>query len=187
LRAVATAADHRGRTLPWTTGSGGNFAALCEVLRGHLGWDERLGPGSPGKAAEDAELLYRILRGGGVVRFEPAAVVRHEWQTWDRRLATRWSYGHGVGAVCGLWLRRGDRFALWMLTAYAGNHLRNLVGAARRRDRGRVNEHAHALGGVLPGVLYGLRARTKQGGVQLDLPCECDGDVPGTRRSAGAT
>ena len=102
LRPVGPAVDYRGRVIPWKTGSGGNFAAPRELLRRHAGWDERLGAGSRGKAAEDADLLYRILRAGGTVHYEPAAVVRHEWQTRDRRLATRWSYGYGIGALCGL-------------------------------------------------------------------------------------
>jgi GT2 family glycosyltransferase len=158
LRTDERAVDHRGRMLPWTVGSGGNFAARCEVLRHHAGWDERLGAGSPGKAAEDADLLYRILRRGDVVRYEPAALVRHEWQTRTRRLETRSSYAYGVGALSGLWLRRGDGFALRMLAAYADDHLLALARAARRRDRGAGAEHLRALAGLLPGLLYGLRA-----------------------------
>jgi GT2 family glycosyltransferase len=159
LRTATRPADHRGRMLPWIVGSGGNFAAWREVLAHHAGWDERLGPGSPGQAAEDAELLYRILRDGGMVRYEPAAVVRHEWQTWARRLATRSSYGHGIGALCGVWLRRGDSFAARMLAAYAKDHLRALAGAAGRRNGGATTEHGRALAGLLPGLLYGLRLR----------------------------
>jgi GT2 family glycosyltransferase len=158
VRAVGPPVDHRGPMLPWLAGTGGNFAARADVLRHLAGWDERLGPGSPGLAAEDSELLYRILRDGCVVRYEPAAVVRHEWQSWDRRLATRSSYAHGVGALCGLWLRRGDRFAVRMLAAYASDHARALAGGAGRRDRGAVEEHSRALAGLVPGLLYGLRA-----------------------------
>jgi GT2 family glycosyltransferase len=158
VRAVGAAVDHRGRMLPWLAGTGGNFAARREILRHFGGWDERLGAGSPGLAAEDSELLYRILRAGGVVRHEPEAVVRHEWQSWDRRLATRSSYAHGIGALCGLWLRRGDRFAVRMLAAYASDHARALAGGAARRDRVTVDEHGRALAGLVPGLLYGLRA-----------------------------
>jgi GT2 family glycosyltransferase len=157
LRTDARAVDYRGQVLPWIAGSGGNFAARRDVLRRHVGWDERLGPGSPGKAAEDADLLYRILRDGGIVRYEPAARVRHEWQTWARRLATRSSYAQGVGALCGLWLRRGDGFALRMLAAYAKDHRKALASAARRGDRRAITEHLRALAGLLPGLNYGLR------------------------------
>ncbi len=158
LRSSMVRVDHVGRVLPWRVGSGANFAAPCQLLRNHGGWDTRLGTGSPGKAGEDADLLYRILRAGGVVRYEPSVVVRHEWQTWERRLATRWSYGYGVGALCGIWLRRRDRFALRMLTAYAASHMRQLAVAGQHLDRGRARQHLRALVSVLPGVVYGVRA-----------------------------
>jgi GT2 family glycosyltransferase len=167
LRAAFAPVDHRGRMPPWAAGSGANFGASREALLRHGGWDERLGAGSPGRAGEDAELLYRILRDGGVVRYEPAAVVRHEWQSWDRRLQTRWSYGYGIGALCGLWLREGDRFPLRMAARYLNDHARQLAIALVRRDRRKTREHALALGGVAPGLRYGLRAaripRTRPG------------------------
>lgn len=158
LRQSPTPVDHAGRVLPWAAGSGANFAAPCEVLRGQGGWDERLGTGSPGKAAEDADLLHRLLRNGLVVRYEPAAIVRHEWQTRDRRLATRWSYGYGVGAMCGLWLRRGDLFAPRLIAEYLRLHVRPFASSVLRRDPGRAREHALALFSVFPGLVHGLLA-----------------------------
>ena len=158
LRRSPTPVDHVGRVLPWATGSGANFAASRELLQAQGGWDERLGTGSPGKAAEDADLLHRLLRSGHVIRYEPAAIVRHEWQTRERRLATRWSYGYGVGAMCGLWLRRGDLFAPRLIVAYLRLHLRPLVSALARRDPGRAREHALAVAAVFPGVVHGLLA-----------------------------
>lgn len=158
LRRSPTPVDHVGRVLPWAAGSGANFAASRELLQALGGWDERLGTGSPGKAAEDADLLRRLLRSGHVIRYEPAAVVRHEWQTRERRLSTRWSYGYGVGAMCGLWLRRGDLFAPRLIVAYLRLHVRPLASALVRRDPGRAREHALALAAVFPGVVHGLRA-----------------------------
>ena len=158
LRESTVSTDHSGRTIPWNVGSGGNFAGRVSLLRGCGGWDERLGAGSGGQAGEDAELFYRLLLNGAVIRYEPAAVVRHEWQTRERRWATRWSYGYGVGAMCGLWLARRDVYALRMLAAYVRLHIRPLVGGLRRRDRVRVAEHARALASAAPGIVYGLRA-----------------------------
>jgi glycosyltransferase involved in cell wall biosynthesis len=158
LRQSAAAAEHRWPAIPWMVGSGANFAAPCSVLRANAGWDERLGVGSPGQAAEDADLIYRILKSGGVVRYEPAAVVQHEWQTLARRLATRRSYGYGVGALCGLWLRRGDLYALRMLASYTRLQLVRLAAAARRGDRDEMTQFRLALAGLAPGLAYGLRA-----------------------------
>ena len=158
LRDSDSAVDHSGRVIPWSVGSGGNCAARVSLLRDCGGWDERLGTGSKGQAAEDADLFYRLLTVGAVVRYEPGAVVRHEWQTRARRLATRSSYGHGVGAMSGLWLARGDAYALRMLASYSRLHVRPLLGGLRRRDRASAEEHGRALAALVPGLAYGLRA-----------------------------
>jgi hypothetical protein len=150
--------DHAGGVPPWQAGSGANFAAAAERLRALGGWDERLGTGSPGRAAEDADLLYRLLRDGGTVRYEPTAVVRHDWQPRARRLTTRWSYAYGVGAMAGLWLARGEPEGARWLAGYARMHVRPLLGALRRRDRDGLRQHARAIGGLVPGALYGIRA-----------------------------
>lgn len=163
LRASTTACDVRGRRIPWDVGSGANFAAPRSLLLEHGGWDERLGVGSPGQAAEDADLLYRILCASGLVRYEPQALIHHEWQTWERRLRTRSSYAYGVGALCGLRLRQRDAYALRMLAAFARLHARPLATAAVQRDRTGATEHAYALAGVVPGLLYGLRADQARG------------------------
>jgi GT2 family glycosyltransferase len=170
LRESRVGVDHVGRVQPWVVGSGANFCAPVGLLRGLGGWDERLGAGSPGQAAEDSELILRLLDAGGTIRYDPEAVVRHEWQTREQRVASRWSYGYGIGAMCGLRLAGRDRFALRMLAGYARLHVRPLLGALKRGDRELVSEHARALGSVAPGLLYGLRAadRPSSGGRRGD-------------------
>jgi GT2 family glycosyltransferase len=158
LRESIIPADHSGRVIPWTVGTGGNFAARVSDLRSRGGWDERLGAGSPGQAGEDAELLYRLLVTGALIRYEPGAVMRHERQTRERRRSTRWSYGYGVGAMCGLWLARRDAYAVRMLAVFARYQLRQLLGGVRWGDRTRVAEHARMLAGLGAGLGYGLRA-----------------------------
>lgn len=158
LRRSEAPADHAGRVLPWAVGSGGNFAASVPLLREGGGWDERLGAGSPGRAAEDSDLIYRLLRRGLVIRYEPGAVMRHAWQPLERRLDTRWSYGYGIGAMCGIWLRRGDAGALRMLAGYGRMHVRPLLGGLRHADSLRIREHVRALVSLAPGLAHGLRA-----------------------------
>jgi glycosyltransferase involved in cell wall biosynthesis len=158
MRESEVPVDHVGRAIPWDVGTGGNFAARVATLRACKGWDERLGTGSRGQAAEDVDLFYRLLVAGSVVRYEPAAVVRHEWSPRARRLATRWSYGYGVGAMSGLWLARRDLFSMTMMGAYARPHVRSLLGAVRRRDRNGGVERVRALTSLVPGIVYGLRA-----------------------------
>jgi GT2 family glycosyltransferase len=158
LRVEDAACDYRGRVQPWGVGSGGNFAGAVSLLRRLGGWDERLGAGSAGMAAEDAEIIYRALLAGSLIRFEPAAIVRHAWQTADRRMATRWSYGFGVGAMCGLLLAGRDPYSLRMLAGYLNLHVRPAVKALLRREWGPLRERALALAGPFAGLVYGLRS-----------------------------
>lgn len=173
MRSSETPVDHSGRSIPWGVGTGGNFAARTATLRDAGGWDERLGTGSSGRAAEDAELFERLLAAGAVIRYEPGAVVRHEWQTLERRLSTRWSYGYGIGALCGLALARRDPYALRMLGSYARMQLRPLARGVVRRDRVLAEGHVRALASLAPGVAYGIRASrrpraTSAAGLALD-------------------
>jgi GT2 family glycosyltransferase len=161
LRETDERVDHVGRTQPWGVGSGGNFAAPVKLLSRHGGWDERLGAGSGGMAAEDADLIYRLLLGEVIVRYEPEAIVRHAWQTRARRMETRWSYGYGVGAMCGLRLAGRDLYSLRMLAGYARLHVRPLLVAAVRRQGGTAAEHGRALASLAPGLIYGLRSAAK--------------------------
>lgn len=157
LRSSDVVVDHAGPVAPWVVGSGANFATETARLRRMGGWDERLGTGSPGRAAEDSELVYRYLRQRLLVRYDPAAVIRHEWQTVERRVATRWSYGFGVGAFLGLCARRGDAFLVWMLKSYAEHHARACLAAARHGDRALAWQHWRGLVSLIPGFSYGLR------------------------------
>jgi GT2 family glycosyltransferase len=159
LREGSRPIDFEGRVIPWMVGTGANFAARCDTLRARGAWDERLGTGSPGMAAEDADLMYRILRSGGTVRYDPDATVRHEWQPRARRLATRWSYGFGIGAMCGLWLRQGDWFAVRMLIAYTRPHVLPAVRATLGGDRETAAQHWRALASMPAGLMHGLRAK----------------------------
>jgi O-antigen biosynthesis protein len=151
-------ADFSGRLIPWFIGTGGNFAVKGEWLRRVGNYDERLGVGSPGKAAEDADLFYRLLRAGACVRYEPDAVVYHERQSKSRRMASRWSYGYGIGAFCGIWLCRRDLYALHILSYWLFSQCLALAGAIRRRQPMQVQERFLSLRGTMSGLLYGLLA-----------------------------
>jgi GT2 family glycosyltransferase len=149
--------EFRGRVVPWVVGTGGNVVARRAWLERVGGFDERLGAGSPGRAAEDADLLYRLLRAGATIRYEPGAVVYHERQTEGQRLASRGSYGFGIGALCGLWLRRRDPYAARLLGGWLAKQSVGLVGASLRGDWFLARQRALSLGGGARGVVYGLR------------------------------
>ncbi|MBI3769762.1 MAG: glycosyltransferase [Deltaproteobacteria bacterium] len=147
--------DHRGRALPWSVGTGANLAVVRKWLAGVGGYDERFGVGSAGAAGEDTDLLYRLLRAGAQIRYEPDAIVYHERQSYGRRLATRSSYGRGIGACCAAWLRRGDPQALVLFGRWLASRVRRMVGAAARRDTTAVYEELLVLSGTVAGVIYG--------------------------------
>jgi len=147
---------YRGRALPWAVGSGGNTAVAREWLVRLGGFDEDLGAGSPGMAAEDTDLLYRLLRAGAIVQYEPAAVVLHERQDGARRLASRPSYGFGMGAFCTKWARRGDAYAIWMLGWWVFERTRALLASFLRLRSQRIREELMMLHGAVRGVAHGL-------------------------------
>ena len=163
--AVSTRTDQRertytGRSLPWRVGTGGNLAVRREALEHLGGFDPRLGPGSAGQAAEDIDLLYRLLVAGCRIRYEPRALVYHERQSTHRRRLTRTSYGHGLGAFAGVTLRRGDPYGAVILAAWVAGRVRLLAGATLRPSRPRAADRALderlLLRGVARGLAHGL-------------------------------
>lgn len=150
-------AEYRGRALPWLVGSGNNYAVKRDWYARLGGCDERLGVGSPGKAAEDMDLFYGLLRQGACICFDPEVVVFHERHTAAKRLSTRWSYGYGMGAFCTLWLRQRDGYALYVLIRWLLNHLAALAGALGARDWWQAHQRSLSLRGTIRGMVYGLR------------------------------
>jgi GT2 family glycosyltransferase len=146
------------RVIPWQVGSGANFAARVDLLRKLGGWDERLGVGTSGMAGEDIDIVDRLLAAGGSILYSGDAVMHHAWQTRERRRATRWSYGYGIGAMSGLRLGRRDAYGWRMLASYSRMHLRELLREARRGDWTGVRERVTSLSALGPSMFYGFRA-----------------------------
>ena len=157
LRTNSESRDFVGDTLPWLVATGANFAMRRERLLQLGGYDERLGVGTAGLAAEDLDVAVRLLRAGGRIRYEPAAIVLHERQTAARRLETRWSYAHGIGALCGMSCRHGDRFGVVMLVASLQSIARRLLRALAARDAFAARQAGLSLAGTLYGLRYGWR------------------------------
>lgn len=152
-------AEFSGFTYPWLVGTGANTAVVRERALDVGGFDERLGVGTPGRAGEDLDFITRLLRAGAVIRFEPDALVYHERQSRERRRATRSSYGRGVGACCGIWLRERDPTATKTLHAWLGMRTGRLARAAVHGDTERVLEELLVLAGTAGGLAYGVRIR----------------------------
>jgi GT2 family glycosyltransferase len=101
LRTNPVPAVHRpgDGSLPWDVGTGGNLLIAREVFERLGGFDEELGPGARFRAAEDVELIERMLEAKLVVAYEPDAVVYHEMKPRSRSLRRSFPYGYGMGAV----------------------------------------------------------------------------------------
>ncbi len=163
-RAAADRAEFRGPTFPWLAGTGANTAAARSWFARVGPYDDRLGAGTAGGAGEDMDILYRFLRAGARVWYEPGVLIYHERQSRARRRASRIDYGRGIGALAGLWLRRRDPFAARLLGHWVFDHGWALAGALRRGRWEWAGEEGLMLFGTARGLLYGLRLR-KDGGV----------------------
>ena len=147
----------RGRTLPWAVGSGANIAVAREWLDRIGGFNRHLGAGSAARSAEDVDLLYRLLLAGATVQYEPDAVIFHERKDEAAWFATRSSYGYGMGAFCGMWLRRQDSYAGWMLARWCAERTMSLVRACAKGRRRRVAGEMLMLKEAASGLRYGWR------------------------------
>jgi GT2 family glycosyltransferase len=137
-------------------GTGGNAAVRRAWLDRVGTFDESLGIGSPGQSAEDLDLLYRLLRAGAVVRYEPGAVIFHERQTAEGRLRRASSYGFGMGALCASLARQRDAYMLWIVLRWCIDRADTLVRACIRRQWWRIREELLTIDGARRGVVYGL-------------------------------
>jgi GT2 family glycosyltransferase len=147
----------QGRTLPWAVGSGANISVAREWLDRIGGFNTRLGAGSEGRSAEDVDLLYRLLLAGATVQYEPDAVMFHERKDEAVWFATRSSYGYGMGAFCGMWLRSPDSYAGWMLARWCAERTMSLVRACAKGRGHRVAGELLMLKAAAAGVAYGWR------------------------------
>ncbi|MFN2538556.1 MAG: glycosyltransferase family 2 protein [Mycobacteriales bacterium] len=144
-----------------TLGASANLGVRRSALEAVGGFDERLGPGTWTRAAEDLDLLDRLLAAGHEGWFAPqAAAVHDQWRGRRQLLALDHGYGIGLGARLVLLLRRGQRprarsvarDAVWDGTVVTG--ARDL---RRRYEFGALLALAR-LTGVLRGLLRGAVA-----------------------------
>jgi GT2 family glycosyltransferase len=63
---------------PFGIGHGSSLSFRKKVFETLGGFDVRFGGGAPFKGCDDIEMLYRVLKGGHKIVYEPAAVVYHK-------------------------------------------------------------------------------------------------------------
>jgi O-antigen biosynthesis protein len=155
-------ATYTGKAPPWQVGTGGNMAVSASWLRRVHGFDERLGAGAPLQAGEDIDIIYRLLGAGARWRYEPQAIIYHERQTLQRRIATRYGYGMGIGAFLAFRLGARDPYAVRLLLNWLLTRSWELAGHIRRREVRQVREEALFLLGTVAGLFRGLILRFRR-------------------------
>jgi GT2 family glycosyltransferase len=132
---------------------GGNVALPRSLVLELGGFDERLGPGTRFRAAEDNDMGLRLLEAGCVLRYVPEAIAYHRsWRSRGDRLKLRWHYGRGKGAFYAKHLSLSDPFMWRRLATDVGSRSLRAGTAVPRAPKRAVGE-AVSVAGILSGVL----------------------------------
>lgn len=140
--------------------SGGNMGTSISVVKKVGLFDE-----DPCmQTAEDAEWSYRALRKGITIFYEPDICVRHfGWRDLAKREVQYRQYALSHGGFYGKYLRRGDLFILLRAGAHYLRAFRRWINGKRTGDTGSaLIGRAYCLG-LLPGMLAGLRSKSRSG------------------------
>jgi GT2 family glycosyltransferase len=135
--------------VPWDIGTGGNLSLHRRALDAVGGFDEALGPGTRGRAAEDVDLLYRVVAAGFAIRYEPRAVVYHELKSRRTRVGGRFGYGFGLGTFLVRHAAAGDVHAAALRRRYVRAVGRRMATGLRHGTLWPAAEGALTLAGIL--------------------------------------
>jgi GT2 family glycosyltransferase len=119
---------------------GCNMACRRRVIDRIGGFDSRFGAGAPLHAAEDTDFVYRALRTGSHIAYEPDVVVYHNHQrvTHAQIMQLRRNYNYADGALLMKCLVSGDRMAArwlyWRLRGLSSRVLRPPIWLTSRHD-----------------------------------------------------
>ena len=161
VRRIAKAAMWRRHFVfaPGHCGAGANMAFRRAVLARLGGFDPRLDAGARLPGGGDLDAFSRVLRAGGVVHYEPRALVRHRHRDdlpGLRRQIRSWGAGY-TAFLCATWLAaRGERLQVvraagwWLLRYQLGTRL---VGRVLGSHRAPWSLLWHELAGGLGGPL----------------------------------
>jgi glycosyltransferase involved in cell wall biosynthesis len=97
---------------PWEVGRGNNMAFSREWLERVGAFDVRLGAGTPAGSGEDTDMLYRILKAGGEILFDPGLEVYHDHGRHDPAAIRRIVRNYAVGGTAFL-VKHAVRFDLF--------------------------------------------------------------------------
>ena len=157
---------------PFGIGHGSSLSFRREFFEKTGGCDVRFGAGAPFKGCDDLEMLYRVLKSGHTIIYEPAAIVRHKHRltsdaeasssvrnlretSADEVYKTRYVYSFAGAAMM-----REFRKDLPMFFMFYGRLLQLIIKSAQYRLTGKT-ELAKSFGSDLRGFLDGCAAHKK--------------------------
>ncbi|HEX8854608.1 MAG TPA: glycosyltransferase [Thermoleophilaceae bacterium] len=130
------AGTYRYPASPFGLGHGFNVAFRRAALEQVGPFDERLGAGAPVPAAEDTDMLYRVMKAGWAARCDDGITVRHHsWRSAEQERAAHRNYGVGFAAQTAKHLRKRDLAAARVAASEVAGHLFWLAVSAARGDR----------------------------------------------------
>jgi glycosyltransferase involved in cell wall biosynthesis len=158
-----------GRRAGGVLGHSANLGTRRSVLESIGGFDEALGAGARWRAAEDTDLIDRILATGRTGRYEPTARAAHDqWRRVREWVLLQHSYGIGSGArLAKLW--RNDRGRWRIVVADDGWTwgLAQLPAELARRDWYRALGTLLRLAGMARGFVAGGLTPVRDGHFRL--------------------
>jgi GT2 family glycosyltransferase len=123
------------------------------------GFDERLGPGTPLRAAEDIDYNYRLLKAGyRAVTTPDVWVLHHQWRPQGELPADLGRRCYGQAAFCVKHIRTGDRYPWRILAEQMRSDARMLASGVRRRSSLRARAGVRRTIGTWLGLAAGWRA-----------------------------
>lgn len=137
------------RLPPWEIGTGGNLLLARPLFERAGGFDVAFGPGARYRAAEDVDLLDRVVELGATIVYQPSAIVFHEMKTSKERMARRYPYAYGLGAMVA---QRGPQSSLRLVASYSRMQALALARGVRALSARKVAEPVLAMTGFAVGA-----------------------------------
>lgn len=116
-------------------------------------FDPDLGAGARFRAAEDTDFIHRILRAGGVIRYDPGVVVAHlPWRGDGVQSEAEVGYGHGIAVWALKRLGQGDLFPARVAMGVLLSQGRRVLSGMIRRDAEATRTGRAYLAGLASGA-----------------------------------
>jgi glycosyltransferase involved in cell wall biosynthesis len=146
-------------------GHSANIALRRSDLEMVGGFDEALGAGAKFGAAEDKDLIDRLVGAGLRGRYEPSVRATHvAWRGRGDILRLSWSYGIGTGVRIAKLLKTDRRRAKRaMYDAYWRWGLAHMWGKAKLRLKFLTLASGVRVAGMVAGILWGLPRTVRDG------------------------